>query len=118
MLADFLKGLLLKHVAEKRDPDFLIHPERDYMRRWWVIPKNRFFNIYLHRVNANDYDRALHDHPWFCSSFILSGAYEEITPKGAKVRSKGNFVIRRGTALHRLEKGTVGRRKATPQGVS
>jgi hypothetical protein len=103
MFTDFLLRQLKKRVADRRKPDYLIHPERDYIRRWWVIPRNRYFNIYLHRVNANDDDRALHDHPWFCSSLILDGAYKEITPTGSTVRRKGNFVVRKGTALHRLE---------------
>jgi hypothetical protein len=50
------------------------------MRRWWVIPRNKFFNIYLHHFLHSDDDRALHDHPWWNVSILLrSGSYVEHT---------------------------------------
>lgn len=63
-----------------RKPDFIIGgAERPYLLRWWVIPRNRFFNIYLHRFLRDDDDRALHDHPWPWCSIILRGSYIEHT---------------------------------------
>jgi hypothetical protein len=44
-----------------------------YMSRWHVLPKNRWFNIYLHRFTDSDFDRALHDHPWWSWSILLKG---------------------------------------------
>lgn len=68
----------LSRIAASRPPDFTIK-RRDgiYLSRWWVIPRNRFFNIYLHRFDGDDEDRALHDHPWVNCSVILSGSYIE-----------------------------------------
>lgn len=87
-----------------RAPDFVIGPKDDpYLRRWWVIPRNRFFNIYLHNIRNNDDDRALHDHPWWNLSIILRGGYVEFTPAGRKVRVKGQVAFRRAAQLHRLE---------------
>lgn len=64
----------------RRPPDFVIgSSQRPYLRRWWVIPRNRFFNVYLHHFLRSDDDRALHDHPWACASFILRGRYVEHT---------------------------------------
>lgn len=60
----------------KRKPDLVIGP--DYMHRWYVIPRNRWFNIYLHKIMHDDDDRALHDHPWFSVSFLLKGRLREI----------------------------------------
>ena len=45
-----------------RAPDFVIGA--DYLRRWWVIPRNDSQNVYLHDIRKSDDDRALHDHPW------------------------------------------------------
>lgn len=46
----------------KRKPDFLVGD--GYLARWWIIPRNKYFNIYLHRFTGNDEDRALHDNLW------------------------------------------------------
>ena len=51
--------------ARNREPDFIIGGhEAPYLRRHWLIPRNRFFNIYVHEFLRSDDDRALHDHPW------------------------------------------------------
>lgn len=84
-----------------RRPDFVIGA--DYLRRWWIIPRNEGCNIYLHQINHSDDDRALHDHPWANTSYILSGSYIEHTPDGVFTRSAGDIVERDATDLHRLE---------------
>ena len=65
----------------RRPPDQVIGtPERPYLKRWHVIPRNRWFNVYLHKFEGSDDDRALHDHPWiFNCSILLKGSYIEIT---------------------------------------
>lgn len=90
-------------VVYSRAPDFLIGPENDpYLKRWWVIPRNHLFNIYLHRIRKSDDDRALHDHPWLNASIILLGSYTEVTPDGDFLRQAGDVVWRRAVAQHRL----------------
>jgi hypothetical protein len=87
-----------------RPPDFVIGPASDpYIRRWWLIPRNRFFNIYLHNIIRDDDDRALHDHPWINCSIVLKGVLREITPKGAFIRMPWDVVFRRAVSSHRLE---------------
>lgn len=54
-------------------------PKREYLWRWHIIPRNRWFNIYLHKFAHGDDDRALHDHPWPSASLILDGRYREHT---------------------------------------
>ena len=54
-------------------------PKREYLWRWHVIPRNRWFNIYLHKFAHGDDDRALHDHPWRSWSLLLDGRYREHT---------------------------------------
>lgn len=48
-----------------------------YLSRWWIIPRNQFFNIYLHNFVGDDDDRAAHDHPWWSFSFLLKGRLQE-----------------------------------------
>lgn len=95
---------LLKRVADSRPPDFVIgDPEQPYLRRWWIVPRNRFFNIYLHNMLRNDEDRALHDHMYVNCSILLSGGYIEVTKHGRFIREPGAIVFRRPTTAHRLE---------------
>lgn len=95
-------------VVVARDPDFLIGPEGDpYMLRWWVIPRNRVFNIYLHSYRHDDDDRALHDHPWLSVSFALAGRMHEIyrRPDGSEAGrdiEAGAVVFRSARFAHRL----------------
>jgi hypothetical protein len=49
----------------KRRPDFIIGgADNPYLLRWWIIPRNRWCNVYLHKILRDDDPRALHDHPW------------------------------------------------------
>lgn len=75
-----LLDALTRRVVDVRAPDFVIrglHDDSVYLVRWWVIPRNRFFNIYLHHFLRSDDDRALHDHPWSNCSLLLKGSYTE-----------------------------------------
>lgn len=89
-----------RKLRSKRKPDLVIG--KNYLRRWWLIPRSYKFNIYLHEINKSDDDRALHDHPWWNLSIVLKGGYIEITPKGEFVRKRGQFILRKGTSQHRL----------------
>lgn len=93
---------LIRRVL-RRAPDFIIGgTERPYLRRWWLIPRNPVFNIYVHQFLRSDDDRALHDHPWANLSVLLRGGYIEHTVSGSRelqapavrVRLSGNFAHR------------------------
>ena len=58
-------------------PDVIIG--NNYLWRWWILPRNPFFNIYLHKIMRSDDSRALHCHPWHNLSIILKGTYREVT---------------------------------------
>ena len=96
-------------LAQSRPPDFVIGGADDpYLRRWWVIPRNRFFNIYLHHFLRSDDDRALHDHPWINCSYLLEGAYTEWTIAAGGVHRKrvaesGSLKFRGAHFAHRVE---------------
>lgn len=100
-----------------RRPDVIIGAgDVPYMRRWHVIPRNRWFNIYLHHFLRSDDDRALHDHPWPSLGIILKGSYIEHMPENPRrwrvqgcrqtiqvVRRAFRPVFRRADHIHRVE---------------
>lgn len=93
----------------RRPPDIVIGGhERPYLRRWWLIPRNRFLNVYLHQFLRSDDDRALHDHPWVNCSVLLRGAYVEHTIAAGGVhhrtlRLAGEWCLRGARRAHRIE---------------
>lgn len=101
---------LIGRIVSRRGPDVVIGGhDRPYLLRWFVIPRNPIFNIYLHHFWRSDDERALHDHPWlFNVSWLLRGKYVEHTIKAGellvkKERSAGDIKFRWGPAPHRLE---------------
>ena len=74
-----LHARLTRTVIQHRHPDFAIGGENSpYLLRWYLIPRNRFLNVYLHVFLRGDDDRALHDHPWWSASLTLDGAASEV----------------------------------------
>lgn len=95
-------------------PDFVIGD--NYLRRWWVVPRNDYANVYLHEILHSDDDRALHDHPWDNTSFLIEGGYIEHRPaRGVpdlidQFRwEAGAVVTRKAADVHRLEIPAGGR---------
>lgn len=88
------------------EPHFIIGaPESPYLLRWYLVPKNRFFNVYLHKFCRDDDDRALHDHPWWFISFLIWGRYDEvISDDGTKAiyRDAPSVAFRAATHRHRV----------------
>jgi hypothetical protein len=98
---------LLPKYWRRREPDYTVVGKVDgrmYLRRWYLLPRNSIFNLYLHNITSSDDDRALHDHRGNNVSIILAGAYREHFEDGSsKVRRRGHMVYRRADMLHRLE---------------
>ncbi|MPW16930.1 hypothetical protein GCT13_08295 [Paraburkholderia sp. CNPSo 3157] len=104
-----LAEYLIARIA-RRVPDVVIGSVfNPYLFRWWVIPRNGFFNVYLHRFMRSDDDCALHDHPWTNLSILLRGTYTEhtIDAGGINVRTErraGQWKLRVfGSFAHRIE---------------
>lgn len=97
-------------VGWKRKPDEIIGGEDNpYLLRWYLIPRNRFFNIYLHKFLRDDDDRALHCHPWVSLSISSSRYLEIIDPApglwtGTIIKKRRPFlpVFRRASHTHRI----------------
>ena len=97
---------ILQLPPEGRDPDFVIGPkDAPYLQRWWLIPRNRWFNVYLHHILHSDDDRALHDHMYFNVSVLLRGRYVE-------------HMIRQGGVGHAVERRMMCGVSLPEQGIS
>jgi hypothetical protein len=86
-------------------PHFVIgSADNPYMLRWFLIPRNHWFNVYLHKFMRDDDDRALHDHPWWFVSAMLKGQYNEIRENGdrGQVRGAPDIAFRKATHRHRV----------------
>jgi len=91
-----------EQIIASRDCDLNVGP--DYMHRWWIVPRNPFQNVYLHRFLQSDFDGALHDHPWDNTSIVLSGRFIEYTNSGTIFkRVAGDVIHRKSTDAHRIE---------------
>lgn len=101
----------------RRPPDLVVRrgvPSRDgqddataYLRRWYILPRNRLFNAMLHIFAQGD-EPVLHDHPWASVGMLLSGEYLEHYDKGDMVTrtrrlGPGRPVFRGPRFLHWLE---------------
>lgn len=104
MESESLLACIQRTLTIPRAPDFVIRGDDGgiYLRRWWIIPRNRFFNIYLHHILQDDDGRAEHDHPWHSCSIILRGGYIEVIKNVRHPRVAGTVRFRRATEAHRL----------------
>ena len=99
-----LRDWLLKY-ANKRPPDYIIGPiDNPYLLRWFILPRNKVFNVYLHCFLRSDDDRALHDHPWMNMSWLLLNGYFEHTVNGSTYIRENTLKFRlSGEYAHRIE---------------
>lgn len=104
-----IRDLILRW-ARNRQPDFVIGgEEKPYLRRHWLIPRNRVFNVYVHEFQRSDDDRALHTHPYlFNASWLLEGQYREHIPGklggvARLLRRPGEWTFRWGASPHRIQ---------------
>lgn len=95
----------------QRTPDFVIgDPERPYLRRWFIVPRNELCNVYLHEILRSDDDRAGHDHPWDNRSMLIEGGYTEVSywsnvpwqEMHRTERRAGDTISRNAADTHRL----------------
>lgn len=86
----------------REPPDFWVGDEgSEQLKRWYVIPKNKASNAYLHLFLKDD--PVLHDHPFESTSIILDGCYREHWMDGTfSMRFAGDVVKRDATTPHRI----------------
>jgi hypothetical protein len=101
-----------KSSTEKRWKLFQRHDIQDmfepviYLRRY-ILVETPWFALYLHKINRPDADRAMHDHPWNFSTFILKGGYLERVPNinpPFEIVDNGKYITRKWTrgSLHTI----------------
>jgi len=68
----------LRELVSLRSPDMQLDREDGvvYLRRWHLIPRNRWFGVYLHNMIGSD-DDVLHDHPYHSVSLVLTDGLRE-----------------------------------------
>lgn len=112
MITNRLTRWLARRVGEAcvarvldRPADFVIGGnDRPYLLRWWLVPRNPVFNVYLHCFLRDDDDRALHDHPWPSLSLSL-GRPLQTEMNGVRIDPSAHleevYKDRRGDERHR-----------------
>ena len=92
-------------------PHIRIHPGQ-YIDRWHLLPRNNWFNIYLHKYYGGDSARAPHDHPWWNTTIVLRGGFIEHTYSHSDAghfeveihfRLSGAVIHRKAETIHRIE---------------
>lgn len=97
-----ISDLVIQKVT-RRAPDIQIGgAQNPYLNRWYIIPRNKFLNIYLHQFMRDDDDRAFHDHPWWSLSWCMRGCMAEHNFNGGRNIYEGDWTIRSATFAHRL----------------
>jgi hypothetical protein len=110
------RRLAARFARIPRRPDFVIGgAENPYLLRWWLIPRNRWFNIYLHEFHRDDDDRAPHDHPWWSVSIALGWNDWLREPDGTETRQTGRGHM---TEVYRDRDGNMQRRTIEPGSVA
>lgn len=97
--------------ASARTPDVTLYrytvDTKAKLLRWHILPRNRFFNIYLHKITASDEETMLHDHVACNISWIMRGGYDEVlsSPGATRItkrRYAGQILFRWGSTAHQL----------------
>ena len=94
---------ILKWASSWSTPIYVGGQEDPYMVRWFLIPRNRVVNAYLHQFLRSDDDRAMRDHPWYSLALLLDGRYIENDDRGSREYRAGNLRFRSATYRHQIE---------------
>jgi hypothetical protein len=95
-------GRWLRTLCSGRPHQIISDGQRPYLLRRYLLPPNRWLNLYLHTFVGSDDPRGLHDHPWPFASLILAGSYYETTSAGQQRRRRGTLAVHRATHRHRV----------------
>ena len=96
----------IRRVRDTHERVVVGSPSDPLLDRYFVIPRNRFFNVYLHHFCHSDVG-GLHDHRMACVSIILQGHYYEERfvsrpVAGRPLPATRKFVLERYRPLFRL----------------
>lgn len=69
--------------------------------RYFLI-KTRWFNVYLHQLDAPKWHPECHDHPWTFIALLLKGGYLEQIGNVVSHRRPGSILYRPATTVHNV----------------
>jgi hypothetical protein len=80
-------GQITRRSVSRKHPPVLIKlrerlglPECPYVTRWRI--EFPFGSVRVHHWSGPDDPRAFHDHPWWFVTFVVKGAYADVSPRG------------------------------------
>lgn len=93
------------HLIHREPGLYIGGLDNPYLLRYYLIPRNPYFNVYLHEFLRSDDDRALHDHPWWFVPIVLKGGYWEHREGSSVVKWRGSpsIAVRKADTAHRVE---------------
>ena len=91
----------IRRVSRSKSGVLIGPPDNPLMTRFYVIPKNPVFNIYLHHIHRSD-EGDLHDHRAANISVILWGRYYEQRFSGKVIEGRA-YPRLRVTVVERLQ---------------
>jgi hypothetical protein len=97
-----VSGGWLRTLCSGRPHQIIRDGARPYLLRRYLLPPNRWLNLYLHEFVGSDDPRGLHDHPWMFATIILLGSYYESTSAGQRRRRRGTVAVHCATHRHRV----------------
>jgi hypothetical protein len=68
----------------------------------FTVLRNRFFTVYLHRLDAPNWHPECHSHPWSFVTFLLWGGYEEQVGTKVYWRRPGSILYRPAEFVHNV----------------
>lgn len=68
----------------------------------FTLFRNRWFTVYLHRLDAPQWHPDCHDHPWKFVTLLLRGGYEELIGNTIHWRRPGSILYRPAESSHNV----------------
>src|SRR5579862_4025944 len=68
----------------------------------YTVIKTRWFNVYLHKLDAPSWHPVCHDHPWSFITVLLKGGYLERCDSGEFHRKPGTILYRPAEFKHNI----------------
>lgn len=69
MMMEITKGMPMKQINIDGKP---------YLQRYYAGEIAGRCDLWIHRFLSSDGDRAVHNHPFLCKSFVILGGYDEL----------------------------------------
>lgn len=98
-----VSGRWLQRLCSGQPHQIIASDNRTYLHRWFLWPRCRWLNCYVHHFVGSDDPSAEHDHPWWFLSLCLVGSYMEISSGAPRIRRPGTVVLRRAEHRHRVQ---------------